>query len=226
MNLKQIILDGADVIGLNCFARYRTRRRLLGLCYHSVVSNNSPKDDARTRIAVTVSQFDEQLKELRRNWHPVSLIQIRNAIEKNIPLPDRAVHVSFDDGYRNNLTLAAPLLARYEIPAAIFVTTNLINSHNQMIWAIELHERLVAVPDSSIVIDGQTYRLPPRETPQRTRQALEIVNRVKHLSTDGRDFLLQYLRSRVEIDFVPFWKRELYEFLNWDELRLLQKQGI
>jgi peptidoglycan/xylan/chitin deacetylase (PgdA/CDA1 family) len=163
---------------------------------------------------------------LYRNWNPVSLTQIRNSIDKNIPLPDRAVHISFDDGYRNNLTLAAPLLAQYNIPATIFVTTNLINSHNQLVWAIELHELLVVLPDSSISISGQTYPLPPCTTPQRTQLALEIVNRVKRLPIVEREFLLQYLRSRVEIDFSPLWKRELYEFLNWDELRLLQKQGI
>ncbi|MDR2644288.1 MAG: polysaccharide deacetylase family protein [Planctomycetaceae bacterium] len=226
MNMKQIILNGTEVTGLNSLARYLTRKCLLGLCYHSVVSDNSPQDDARTRIAVTVSQFNEQLQELRRHWNPVSLRQIRDAIEEKVPLPVCAVHVSFDDGYQNNLTLAAPLLARYEIPATIFVTTNLINSHNQMIWAIELHERLVVLPDSSIVIGGQTYQLSPCETPQRTRQALNIVNQVKSMPVEEREFLLQYLRNRVEVDLVPFWKRELYEFLNWDELRLLQKQGI
>ncbi|MDR0705863.1 MAG: polysaccharide deacetylase family protein [Planctomycetaceae bacterium] len=226
MNLKQILLCGAEVFGLNCLARFRTRRRLLGLCYHSVVSDNSPQNDARTRIAVTVTQFNEQLKELRKYWSPVSLPQIRNAIENNIPLPDNAVHVSFDDGYRNNLTLAAPLLARYEIPATIFVSTNFIATYGSLIWALEIHERLVRLLDSHIEIGGITYSLHPPETPQRTEESLALLHRIKRLPVEERENLLRFLRNRTELDFTPFWKRELYEFLNWDELRLLHEQGI
>ncbi|MDR2756233.1 MAG: polysaccharide deacetylase family protein, partial [Planctomycetaceae bacterium] len=226
MNLKQILLCGAEVFGVNRLSRFRTRRRLLGLCYHSVVSDNSPQNDARTRIAVTVTQFNEQLKELRKYWNPVSLPQIRNAIENDVPLPDRAVHISFDDGYRNNLTLAAPLLAQYEIPATIFVATNMIATHRELIWALELHERLAALPDSEIEIEGKTYPLPPPESPQRTKLALELLNRVKHLPTDKRDLLLQKLRNCAAIDWTPSWKQELYDFLDWDELRSLRGQGI
>ncbi|MDR3198267.1 MAG: polysaccharide deacetylase family protein, partial [Planctomycetaceae bacterium] len=168
----------------------------------------------------------EQLKELRKHWNPVSLPQIRNAIENDIPLPDRAVHISFDDGYRNNLTLAAPLLARYDIPATIFVATNLIATHGQLIWSLELHERLTALPDSEVEIGGKIYPLPPPESPQRSELALELLNRIKRFAAEDRDILLQKLRSRVTVDLTPSWKRELYEFLDWDELRLLHGQGI
>ncbi|MDR2346641.1 MAG: polysaccharide deacetylase family protein [Planctomycetaceae bacterium] len=226
MNWKQIILCVTETAGLNRLAGYWTQHRLLGLCYHSVVSDNVPKNDARTRIAVTVSQFDEQLRELQKHWNPVSLKQIRDAVENNIPLPNRAVHISFDDGYRNNLTFAAPLLARYNIPATIFVTTNLISTRYQMIWALEFHERLTALPDSEFEIGGQTFLLPPPESSNRSEIALELLNCVKRLGVQEQDFLLQKLRNRVEIDFVPYWKQELYEFLNWDEIRLLRDQGI
>ncbi|MDR2761293.1 MAG: polysaccharide deacetylase family protein [Planctomycetaceae bacterium] len=226
MNIKRILLLGVELAGLNSLSRFWTRRRLLGLCYHSVVSDNSPENDARTRIAVTVSQFDEQLRELRKNWNPVSLTQIRNAVENNILLPDRAVHVSFDDGYRNNLIYATPALVRYKIPATIFVTTNLISTQSRMIWALELHERLSELTDSEIEIGGQTYQLPPPESPSRTALALDLLNCVKRLSASERDLLLQKLRTRAELDLTPSWKKELYEFLNWDEIRLLRGQGI
>jgi peptidoglycan/xylan/chitin deacetylase (PgdA/CDA1 family) len=49
------------------------------------------------------------------------------------------------------------LLARYEIPATIFITTNLIATNGQLIWALEIHERLVSLSDSNIEISGTTY---------------------------------------------------------------------
>ncbi|MDR1965022.1 MAG: polysaccharide deacetylase family protein [Planctomycetaceae bacterium] len=224
--MKQLILKGVENLGLNRLSRFWTRRCLLGLCYHGVVQNQSPPNDARTRIAVTVSQLEEQLRELRKHWNPVSSQQIRDAIEKEIPLPDRAVHVSFDDGYSNNLLLAAPLLNRYEIPATLFVTTNFIETQNQLIWSLELHERLSVFSGTQLSLAGQLYSLDPPETPKRTEQALQLLQIAKSLPMADRETLLQFLRERTKPDLTPKWKRELYTFLSWDELRSLQKKGI
>ncbi|MDR3110947.1 MAG: hypothetical protein LBU65_14860, partial [Planctomycetaceae bacterium] len=78
--VKQSILRTIDIAGVNAFYRRKNRRRLLALCYHSVISDDAPADDMRTNIAVTVSQFEEQLKELRKHYQPVSLQQIYSAI--------------------------------------------------------------------------------------------------------------------------------------------------
>ncbi len=45
--------------------------------------------------------------------------------------------VTFDDGYRTNLTIGLPLLQRFEIPAAIYLTTGLIGT-DKLLWNTEL----------------------------------------------------------------------------------------
>ena len=49
---KQLTLHGVELAGLNYLARHRTRRRLLGLCYHGVLSAKYPANDARLSLAV------------------------------------------------------------------------------------------------------------------------------------------------------------------------------
>ncbi|MBI4959109.1 MAG: polysaccharide deacetylase family protein [Desulfovibrio sp.] len=57
-------------------------------------------------------------------------------------LPRRAVAVTFDDGYADNLEIAAPIMAQREIPATVFVTTGMLGRE---FWWHEL-ERLMLHP--------------------------------------------------------------------------------
>src|SRR4029453_9293701 len=43
-------------------------------------------------------------------------------------LPPRAACITFDDGYRNNLTVAAPILRARGLPATVFVSTGYIGN--------------------------------------------------------------------------------------------------
>ena len=59
-------------------------------------------------------------------------------------LPRRAVVVTFDDGYYDNLANAKPLLERYSIPATLFVATGYSEREGEF-WSDEL-ERLLLQP--------------------------------------------------------------------------------
>lgn len=230
-DMKQILLKTADLGGLNRWARHHTRRRLLGLCYHGVAAEAGPVVDSRTRIAVTLRQFEAQMRHLRQNWTPVTSSQVRDAVIGGRPLPDRAVHVSFDDGYRNNLTVAAPVLSRYEIPATVFVTSGFLDTQ-KILWPLELHERL-AVAHSSLLMElAQRLKvtlpctLAPEDCPQRAEQVLPLLDAVKRLPPAPREKFLDELRAETGLDLSVAWRRELYEPLAWSELSELARHGL
>lgn len=80
---------------------------------------------------------------LRRHAEPVSLQQLVNAL-KNSTLPKRAVVVTFDDGYADNLYNAKPTLERYDVPATVFVAAGYVDREIEFWWD-EL-ERLLLQP--------------------------------------------------------------------------------
>lgn len=86
------------------------------LMYHGVVSGPPSLFNWRH---VSAAQFDIHLDWLRRRCHVVSLAALY-AGERH---PGRlTVALTFDDGFRNNLTVALPLLRRHGLPASFFIT--------------------------------------------------------------------------------------------------------
>ncbi|MFZ5892887.1 MAG: polysaccharide deacetylase family protein [Myxococcota bacterium] len=98
------------------YPNHRLRPSVRILMYHRVT--RLPKYD---QLTVTPERFDEQLTALKANYRVVSLAQALNELEGGPPQAPTVV-VTFDDGYRDNLEHALPILQRHNIPATIFVT--------------------------------------------------------------------------------------------------------
>jgi len=92
--------------------------------YHRVAPYGSA---ALSRYRVTPEAFEQQLSQLRdAGYCSASLHDWRVAKELNRPLPGRAIHITFDDGYCDFMTYAWPLLRKYNFSASVFVATNAI----------------------------------------------------------------------------------------------------
>jgi peptidoglycan/xylan/chitin deacetylase (PgdA/CDA1 family) len=84
-------------------------------------------------LSVTPAHFAEQLEVLQNDAHPIRLQELSQAHQAG-HIPQRAVVITFDDGYANNLHQAKPLLERYNIPATIFVTTGYLGKDREFWW--------------------------------------------------------------------------------------------
>jgi peptidoglycan/xylan/chitin deacetylase (PgdA/CDA1 family) len=91
-------------------------RSLRVLMYHKV--NDLPNN----RMSMPVSLFDDQMAELGElGYAVVDLDAVLAHYVGSEPLPKGAVLITFDDGYRDNLENAAPVLRKYGYPAVQFV---------------------------------------------------------------------------------------------------------
>lgn len=108
-------------------------------------------------ICVSTQHFAEQLEVLRQYAIP---IRLQDAVQKlqDGNLPARAVAVTFDDGYKDQLFEAKPLLEKYGIPATVFLSTGYFDSD---FWWNELEEILFrpkTLPEHlSISINGERF---------------------------------------------------------------------
>jgi peptidoglycan/xylan/chitin deacetylase (PgdA/CDA1 family) len=91
-------------------------RSLRVLMYHKV--NDVPANP----LSMPVSVFDEQMGQLRGlGYNVVDLETVLDYYVEGRPLPPKAVLITFDDGYHDNLDNAARVLGKYGYPAVLFV---------------------------------------------------------------------------------------------------------
>jgi peptidoglycan/xylan/chitin deacetylase (PgdA/CDA1 family) len=83
------------------------------------------------------------MRLVRERYRPVSLDDITRAMTQD-GVPDGSVAVTFDDGYEDNLTEAAPVLHAYGIPATVFVVTGYVGTEREFWW--DALERILLTP--------------------------------------------------------------------------------
>ena len=145
--------------GMRHFAR-RVRARLappaLVLMYHRVAE--VPVDP--WGLCVSPRHFATQLAVLKRTCTPMALSKMVQLVREGRRLPRRAVAITFDDGYADNLWQAQRLLAEHDLPATFFIATGLLGKDREFWWD-ELEGILLQSHSLPAVLDlevaGQSY---------------------------------------------------------------------
>ncbi len=99
------------------FIIYNKTRKSFVLClmYHSV-------DNEKGKGGIFVNEFEEHIKWIK-DKKTFKMEELKNL---NYTLPKNSILITFDDGYKNNYTLAFPILKKYNMKATIFLNTKFI----------------------------------------------------------------------------------------------------
>ncbi|MEM9734513.1 MAG: polysaccharide deacetylase family protein, partial [Pseudomonadota bacterium] len=134
----QRLLATMHYTGLDRF--YQQLDQELGciLMFHHVSDAKPHKFDPNGHLTVTPYFFERILRMfVQRDFEFVTLDEARERIA-NPRRNQRFAVVTFDDGYRDNLEYAAPILARMNIPYTVYVATGLVERVSDVWWvAIE-----------------------------------------------------------------------------------------
>lgn len=98
--------------------------RVLTLYYHRI---NIAEPDTNL-LCVSPIRFRQQMLYLKRHYQIVRFEDDWKALEGD------GVCITFDDGYRDNLEYALPVLEELEVPATIFVSTGTLEQSGELWW--------------------------------------------------------------------------------------------
>jgi peptidoglycan/xylan/chitin deacetylase (PgdA/CDA1 family) len=98
------------------------------LMYHSVLEDPDREVDSLGGIIHSREAFQGQMEMLAKKFRPVPLDEVGRFVKGERELPERAVVVTFDDGYTDNYEMAMPILDRVGIPATFYVTVDCVEN--------------------------------------------------------------------------------------------------
>ncbi|MQA87852.1 MAG: polysaccharide deacetylase family protein [Streptosporangiales bacterium] len=194
----------------------RTRARLTVLTWHNV----DPTPCFPARPGTGRRGLARQLAFCRRYANVLPLEVGVQALREGRPLPPRAVALTFDDGYRDNLAHAVPLLARLGLPATFFLVPGLLSGTAPPWWEVATWTVLRARA-GSVTFAGRSYAL--RTPVERTGAARRITEVLKRRTARGRRTALAELADRCAAQGRPPGA-EL--FLDWESAKDLVRHGF
>ena len=127
--MKRFIFNALRFLCVSALFRHLYRNRVLVLMYHGVIPDNDSHADGDW-LQVRASEFLAQMTYLADHYEVCGFSRALTNSSSTRPL----AIVTFDDGYANNCSTALPILAKLGLPATIFVTTAMVNTHRLFWW--------------------------------------------------------------------------------------------
>jgi peptidoglycan/xylan/chitin deacetylase (PgdA/CDA1 family) len=189
------------------------------LTYHRV---NDEADPFFPGVPIRV--FTEQMDYLAHSYNILSLDDaVARLVHRDVP--ENAVAITFDDGYRDNYVNAFPILQRLSIPATIFLATDAING-NTSLW----HDRVFTAFRETQQKELRGYLpgvgtsvYPLKTVLDKLAAQRRVLAYLRTLGGGDRDHWIGRLVEQLGVDEE---RQRPGLMLSWSEVREMQGQGI
>ena len=188
------------------------------VAYHSVTDQSIARwIDPRNAIPLKI--FEAQMSFLARRRKVVSMSALVDALESEEDVEPGTVVISFDDGYRDTLELAAPVLEFYGIPAIVYLSTgNVTGGANQ--WVDELYSAFQFRTNHQLRLDAPDAPLYDLEMEDTLFEAYHsMAGRLLAMQRSEREALLEEVRAQLSAV-----ERPPRLMLTWQEVKELTRR--
>lgn len=192
-------------------------RHAVVLAYHSAL--RQPQEFSIWHH-MEARQLEAQLAWLAQHCRCISIAELMDGLaSKN--LPKKAVAVTFDDGFANNLHVVLPILERYRIPATFFIAAGFIGT-DRLLWPEVLGCIMSATRRESFQFGGRQFTIGNAAEKVNTYQAL--ARHLKWTPSTQLDAELRALGDAMNVTESELRAQPLARetrMMSWQELQTL-----
>lgn len=164
-------------------------RRISILIYHRVL----PSPDALFPSEPCADRFDVLMGAVARTFNVLSLGQAHTLWQQQ-QLPERALVITFDDGYADNASVALPILQRHGLKATFFVATGFLDGGRM--WNDTVIECLRRCTQATVDLSSFGMGVFALDSPAARRRAIDaVLPGIKYLDLAAREEAIARLQA-------------------------------
>lgn len=200
-------------------------RSLHILAYHRVLDDDHttfPFDEAV--ISATSKTFRQHMEFVRRNFNVISFKQLAEFERDKQQWPERALIITFDDGYRDNYANAFPILKELGFSATIFLAVGHINQA-KLFWWDFIAYCFKQTPLQSVTLPAfDSEPLALMDARARRRAIDRVLDWIKEAPEEVKSDFVAKLADNLEVQLPENLAAGMH--LTWDEVREMMAGGI
>jgi peptidoglycan/xylan/chitin deacetylase (PgdA/CDA1 family) len=186
--------------------------------FHGVVRKQRHAVRNYTGKHIEADLFARCMRTLKREGRAISMHHVLHHCESATPFPPRSFAVTFDDGFENNLSVAAPILSDCNIPATIYVTSDFID-RNGMSWIDRIEYVVEDAPARILTVDWADAPFELGNAESRIRFLKAVRAKVKNDPSCNADAFADELCAELGRPGRPNSKDPLDLKMTWEQIR-------
>jgi peptidoglycan/xylan/chitin deacetylase (PgdA/CDA1 family) len=198
--LKRVVYPSLAGAGYFCSM---ARPGLAVITYHGVLPpSHKPIDPGFDGSLITAETFRQQLRLLKKKYNIISPEEMRGWSQNGGELPPRAVLLTCDDGFLNNLTEMVPILQDEGLRCLFFVTGASVGEQRTMLWYEELLLAFMRAPSGNFKICSDAIEISGVLGEREQRRALwwNAVKRLSQVDAEPRERFLREVHPHFGLE--------------------------
>jgi peptidoglycan/xylan/chitin deacetylase (PgdA/CDA1 family) len=192
------------------------------LMFHSVVPLSDKLRISNNFLEVTPEHLEQViLFFIKHEYDIISLDEIHERLINKISSP-KFVAFTFDDGYLDNLTLAYPVFKKYNIPFAIYITTNFPDRKTN-VWWYPLEEIIRENEILEFHFKGTRYSYNTQSVNEKQEAFVHIRTSIQQCNELERASFLQTIFQQYQIDLR---NRTDALILSWEQIKQMSEDPL
>jgi len=220
MSKDKLIHLFASCGGIDILRVCNTMPRIL--FWHGVDHIKDPSIEAES---IRVDVFEKQIDYLAKHYDVISMDEFYRRYT-NHSFRGSEITITFDDGYLNNLTCAAPILQKYSLPFMIFVSVE--NISQQTFFATSLARLIIIGGElTSVNLDSIGVHIDCPAEDQRIRAARTVGGYIKTSPQDKVNEIVEELKSLISNSVLQQLMQQYTSLkpMTWDDVRKVKRMG-
>ena len=221
---KEAILNSIKFLPLKILFRpfYSGKGSILFM--HKVIEKSSNKNRINLMRAneIELAFLESMIVHLKKRYDIISLDECYSRLKSQQLYKKNFIVITFDDGYKDNLTLAYPIFKKHQVPFTIYITNSFPN-YTAKLWWFMLEEILLENKEIRFTINNNRQKFKSRTKKEKDNSFVAI----RKILIDASEVDLKQILNQLEVNYnknlISYVKKEA---LNWEEIKELSNDPL